>query len=224
MTRHFLFILLTLTCVTARAQGFIGSANLKGGIPMGDFSRTAGDIIVPEISFLVMYQLRDFPILVGAEYGYARYGTNLSKRDDVLGAVNQTMRVRRNNNLLSLMGVIRLVPEVNAKIKPFFEGQIGVYHPFTKVTIKETAFSDTFAAGTEFFDWGLAYQGGGGFFIPLGKDTFLEFKLNYVLTNRMDYLTKEDAVYLPDGEVEFFPRRSSFHMLQPGIGVSFFLD
>jgi len=213
-----------LICGTANAQGFIGTVNLKGGIPIGDFSNTVDDIIVPEISFLTMYQLREFPILVGMELGYARYGTNLTKRDDVPGAVNQSMRIRRNNNLLSLMGVIRFVPEVNTLLKPFFEGQIGAYHPFTRVSIRETAFSEAFATGTEFLDWGLAYQGGGGFFISLGKDVFLEFKVNYVLTNRMDYLTKDDAVYLPDGNVEFFPRRSSFNMLQPSIGVSFFLD
>jgi len=224
MKKYFLIIVLLMICGMVHAQGFIGTVNLKGGIPRGDFSRTVDLNLVPEVSFLTMYQLPEFPILVGLEVGYARYGTNLTKRDDVLGAVNQSMRIRRNNNLLSLMGVIRLVPEVNTRLKPFFEGQVGVYHPFTRVTIRETAFAETFAAGTEFFDWAMAYQGGGGFFLPIGKDLFLEFKVNYILTNRMNYLTKEDAIYLPDGELEFFPRRSSFNMLQPSIGVSFFLD
>jgi len=212
------------TSTLTHGQGFIGTVNAKGGIPLGDFHSTAGNIVVPELSFLTMYQLPEFPILIGLEVGYARYGTNLSKRDDVLGATNQTMRIRRNNNLLSLMGVIRFVPEVHTAIKPFFEGQVGAYHPFTRVTIRENVFSEAFVEGTEFYDWGLAYQGGGGFFVPISKDAFLEFKLNYVYTNRMNYLTKDDAVYLPDGEVKFFPRRSSFSMLQPSIGVSFFMD
>jgi hypothetical protein len=224
MKKYFLITLMILSCRMAAGQGFIGTVNVKGGIPTGDFRSTAGQIILPEISFLTMYQLREFPILLGLEVGYARYGTHLTKRTDVSGASNQLMRIRRNNNLLSLMGVIRLVPEVNSKIKPFLEGQVGAYHTFTGVNIRETVFSEAFVSGTEFYDWALAYQGGGGFFIPMGKDTFLEFKLNYILTNRMDYLTKDDAKYLPGGDVEFFPRRSSFNMIQPSIGVSFFLD
>lgn len=224
MGRYFLLVYMFITAGAVNAQGFIGTVNVKGGIPTGDFKSTAGNIILPELSFLTMYQLPEFPILVGVEIGYSRYGTNLTKRNDVSGAANQSMRVRRNNNLLSLMGVIRLVPEVNTKMKPFLEGQVGAYHPFTGVNIRETAFSEAFIAGTEFYDWGLAYQGGGGFFLSMGKDTFLEFKLNYIITNRMDYLTKNDAKYLPGGDVEFFPRRSSFSMLQPSIGVSFFLD
>lgn len=217
-------MLMYISCGMVNGQGFIGTVNIKGGVPIGDFRSTAGNIVVPELSFLTMYQLPEFPILIGVEVGYARYGTNLTKRNDVAGANNQTMRIRRNNNLLSIMGVIRLVPEVNTRLKPFLEGQVGAFHPFTGVNIKETVFSEAFVAGTEFYDWGLAYQGGGGFFIPMGKDTFLEFKLNYIYTNRMNYLTKTDVDFLPDGEVEFFPRRSSFNMLQPSIGVSFFLD
>ncbi|KEO72326.1 hypothetical protein [Anditalea andensis] len=224
MKKYFLVMLLYISWGTLSAQGFIGTLNAKGGIPISDFRNTVGNKLVPELSFLTMYQLPEYPILVGLELGYSRYGTHFSKRDDVLGANNQTMRIRRNNNLISLMGVIRLVPEVPTKVKPFLEGQVGAYHPFTGVTIKETVFSEAFVAGTEFYDWALAYQGGGGCFIPIGKDMFMEFKLNYIYTNRMEYLTKEDATYLPDGEVTFTPRRSSFSMIQPSIGVSFFLD
>lgn len=224
MKKYFLIILIFYTCSMANGQGFLGTFNAKGGIPIGDFRSTAGNIIVPEFSFLTMYQLPQYPILIGMEVGYARYGTNLTKRNDVPGANNQTMRIRRNNNVLTIMGVIRLVPEVNSKLKPFIEGQIGVYHPFTGVNIKESVFSEAFIVGTEFSDWGLAYQGGGGFFIPVGKDLFLEFKVSYVYTNRMNYLTRSEVDFLPGGDVEFFPRRSSFNMLQPSIGLSFFLD
>lgn len=207
-------------------QQVSGSLQMDAGLAMGEFRHVAGRLIVPQISLNGMYGIPKTPLEIGASIGYGRYGTALTRSRNVFSVVDQNFRIRRNNNLVNLTGVIRMVPDFNIGIRPFLEGQLGVMHTYTRSSVRENRLADPIASGTEKYDWAGIYRLGGGVMVPLtgGKDTFLEFKVLYVNTGEMDYLTKSDAHYSPDGDLGLMVRRSPFTMLQPGISFRYYFD
>jgi len=210
----------------AFGQQASGSLQMDAGFATGEFRQAAGDLIVPQVSLNGMYGIPNTPLEIGASIGYGRYGTALSRSRDVISGVAHNFRIRRNNNLVNLTGVIRLVPDFNIGIRPFLEGQLGVMHTYTRSRVRENRLTDPISSGTEIYDWAGVYRLGGGVMVPLtrGKDTFLELKVLYVNTGEMEYLTKPDALYSPGGDLELMVRRSPFTILQPGISLRYFFD
>ncbi|HSI75369.1 MAG TPA: hypothetical protein VK957_05730 [Lunatimonas sp.] len=227
-TRFILLSLITLFFIPkeGKTQGFLGGVHLKSGIPIGDFNEETGIFVLPEVGFGILHGIQGTPIFVGAELGYGRYGTAVNRRSDIFPGVNQRFRIRRNNNYVNLMGVVRLMAPEVMRFRPFVEGQIGGIHTFTRSHIRENRLADPIASGTERYDWAMMVQVGAGLLVPLNstRDTFLEVKLNYVDSGQMDYLTKNSAYYIEPGELVLSPKRSGFNMLQPSVAVRFNFD
>lgn len=211
---------------TARGQQISGAIQVDAGLAMGEFRNEAGRLIVPQISLNGMYAIPKVPIEIGATFGYGRYGTALTNSRNVFAGVDQNSRIRRNNNLVHLGGVLRFIPDLNIGIRPFLEGHLGAVHTYTRSRIRENRVSEPIASGTERYDWAAIYRVGGGVMVPLtkGKDTFLELNLLYVNTGEMEYLTKSDAQYSPEGDLSLMVRHSPFTMLQPGISLRYYFD
>ena len=221
---YFLCFFMALS-FSARGQ-VSGAIQLDAGFATGEFREVSGRLIVPQISLNGMYAIPKTPIEIGATFGYGRYGTVLNRSRDVFPGVDQNFRIRRNNNLVNLTGVMRYVPDFNIGIRPFLEGHLGAMHTFTRSRVRENRLADPITSGTERYDWAGVYRLGGGVMVPLskGKETFLEFKLLYVNTGEMEYLTQADAIYSPEGDLSFQIRRSPFTMLQPGISLRYYFD
>lgn len=223
--RLFLFVLLSIsfTIQKGNAQQLLGGIHLKSGIPTGTFDRESGINVVPEWSASGLHRIKSSPLFIGAELGYGRYGTSVIKRRDIFPGVNQRFRIRRNNNYVNLMGVVRLMPDLNPRFKPFLEGQMGGIHTFTRSRIRENRLADPIASGTEYHDWGLMVQAGAGIMVALNKskDTFLEVKVNYVNTSQMDFLSRDSATYSEQGDLILTPIRSAFNMIQPSFALKY---
>ena len=216
----------------ALAQDFLWGLQYKLGIAVQDFKAESGNVQVPEFVFFSTYQIPKIPVEIGLSLGYGIYGTQLEKRRDLYVGFNDELRLRRNNNLFSAAGMFRFFPQVYGKAFPFFEAQLGAVYAYSRFKIRETATTEPIEEGRDMGNWARMNQLGGGLLIPLGKSVNgnLEIKLMYQNTGRLEYLTKGDVRFRPDpdgrvnGEFEYFTRKSSLNMIQPSIGISFYVD
>jgi opacity protein-like surface antigen len=139
--------------------------------------------------------------------------------ESLMPGTRQNHRVRRNNNLIHVMGSIRLMPEWSKKIRPYAEVGAGALHSYTRSKIRENRTSEVLSAGTEHYDWAFAYQTGLGIMTPIAPNTFLEIGVRYFQSQPIEFLTRRDAEYIGT-DVIFNPRKSHFIMFQPVIRIS----
>lgn len=125
---------------------------------------------------------------------------------------------------MTLLGVVRLMPRQDLTFSPFLEAKAGGIHTFTRSNIRENRVSESIASGTEVYDWALIYQIGAGVMRALNssKDFFVEFKIYYVNTGEMEYLTRRGATYDAHGDLNLRILNSTFQMLQPSVSLRYF--
>lgn len=218
-----LFLLFFHLCFTAFSQNNIIGIHINKGIPTGDFKSEVGTIIFPSISANGLFKLPKTPIYLGGELGYSRYGTMMTRNNNIINGTDQSFRIRRNNNAVYLSGVVRVMPQTTFWVRPFVEGQFGGIHTYTRSRVRENRISEPISSGTELADWATIYQLGGGLLIPIekGKETFIELRVNYVNTGDMNILTKNDAGYNDEGNVSLTSRNTAFQLIQPSIALKF---
>ncbi|MCH7401728.1 hypothetical protein ACFOUP_00990 [Belliella kenyensis] len=232
MKKQLLLIALSFLSISLYGQDFIWGMQYKHGIATGDFAAAAGRLQTPEFAIYTNYQIPNQPVEIGISVGYGINGTALEKRNDLYVGFNDELRLRRNNNLLSLAGVFRFFPEVYGSIFPFLEAQVGGIHAYTRYKIRENATAEPIENEKDLGSWARMSQIGGGVFIPLGEKIKgnLELRLMYQHTSPLDYLTKNDVRYEPDpngvenGQFIYNVRRSPLNMIQPSIGINFYID
>jgi hypothetical protein len=215
------FFLLSISHGIVYGQHASVSTNFRMGLPTRAFQQKVETLYFPELSVNALYHIPDLPIQVGGEMAYGRYGTALTKSREVLNGTEQQFRIRRNNNTVSLLGIIRVMPELQSPVRPFVEAQLGAIHAYTRSSVRENRFSEPMASGTELYDWALVRQVGGGvlFAVDKNKETFIELRMSYLRTGSMQFLTKAGATYDEEGQVALSPQKAPFSLLQPGIGV-----
>lgn len=210
---------------TAYSQNEIAGIHINTGIPTRDFQVEVGSMIFPSMSVSGLFRVPKTPIFLGGELGYSRYGTAMTRSNNIINGTNQSFRIRRNNNAVMLTGVLRLMPETPFWIRPFAEGHFGGIHAYTRSRVRENRISEPLSSGTELAAWALSYQLGGGLMIPVdkSKETLIELRVNYVHTGHMNILTKSDASYNDQGNVTLNTRNTAFQLIQPSIAVKFAL-
>lgn len=211
------------------AQDILFGFQANAGIPVRELREKVGNIVFPEYTFVTLYSFPFRPIEVGLSIGYGRYGTKLEKRTDLYPGFSDEYRLRRNNNLFTLMGVFRYNPEVSWRLQPFLEAQMGANYFYTRFKIRESRYYDPIEEGMDFDAWVMAFRFGGGIKVPFKNKElgFFEFKVLYHDSGPVDYLRRQDTEYQPDkgdGEFVYSSQRSTINMVQPGIGLVFFTD
>jgi len=200
------------------------------GIPVSDLREEVGGLVFPEFNTLGIYKFSSVPMEAGLSIGYGIYSTSLEKRTDLYPGYTDEMRLRRNNNLLTIMSIFRFSPEVKwTSMLPFFELQAGANYFFTRYKIRASRFEETFEEGRDFSDWIAALRIGAGIKIPFQKPEigYFEFKILYHESAKVKFLRKNDTQFLQDqgdGEFVYSPVNSEIKMIQPGIGVVLYMD
>lgn len=217
-------ILMFALASPAFGQHLAGGIQANFGIPLNKLKESAEGIFFPEYTFMLYYPLQNSPVDLGLNIGIGTYQTKLEKRRDLYQGYNDEMRLRRNNNLLSLMGFIRYNFNQEAKFIPFLEAQLGTNYFYTRYKIKESWDSVPIEEGRDQSNWVMAYRIGGGLKFPFKnrEKGHWEFKALYHESTPAKFLRKQDTLFNPDkgdGEFEYNIQRSPFHLLQPGIGV-----
>jgi hypothetical protein len=108
---------------------------------------------------------------------------------------------------------------------------VGALRAFTRFAIRPSIFEEPIEQGQDISDWARAYRLGAGMMIPIGFPAKgqLEFRLMYQDTSRLEYLLKSDTGFQSDpdgvenGQFIYSSRRSTFNMIRPSIGVSFYI-
>ncbi|WP_009032823.1 hypothetical protein [Indibacter alkaliphilus] len=214
-------IFLLSTELSGQQWGLGFQSNL--GFPVGKLKEGSPGIVIPEFSTVGYYEFWNLPINLGLSIGYGIYGTELEKRRDLYAGFNDQLRLRRNNNSLTIMALFRYLPEVSWKLKPFVELQGGTNYLYTRYKISESRFEEPIEEGRDHADWIGALRFGGGFKIPFKNPEFgfFEFKVIYQETKPVEYLRRGDVEFVPDrdgGQFNFQVRKSNFNFIQPGIG------
>ncbi|PRY86234.1 hypothetical protein [Mongoliibacter ruber] len=214
--------------LSAQNWGLGFQSNL--GIPVAGLQESSAGTLFPELNTVIYYEFWNLPIDIGLSVGYGIYGTKLEKRTDLYSGFSDELRLRRNNNLLTLMAVFRYLPEVEWKAKPFIEVQGGTNYLYTRYKIRESRFEDPIEEERDFSNWIGAIRVGGGFKIPF-KDPeggFFEVKLVYQESRRVEFLLKDSTTFEPEpqggGNFSYEPTRSMLTWIQPGIGVVLYMD
>jgi hypothetical protein len=194
----------------------------QGGTPVRELHQKVGGLFFPELTMGFLYQPPMKPVEVGINIGYSVYGTKVEQRRDLFPGSTDQLRIRRNNNLLTMMGVFRYTFDLDARVVPFLEVQMGGNYFYTRYKIRETIFDEPFEEGRDLGQWVLAYRGGGGLKIPFKKSDlgYFEFRVLYHESGPVRFLRRQDTIFNPATSVfEYTPTRSAIHLIQFGMGI-----
>lgn len=226
MLRIIFLAIFLLSASLSHAQYFSTGFQANLGIPVGDLKDIMDGSVFPEYTMSFYYKFPMKPIEAGFGIGYGKYGTELEERTDLFRGFTDELRLRRNNNLMTFMGIFRYNFESEKRIIPFLETQVGANYFYTRYKIRESQFEEPIEEGMDFSDWVLGYRFGGGFKVPFKNREMghFEFKVLYHDSGPVDFLRKQDTEYRPDqgeGEFVYTPQRSAITMIQPGLGFIF---
>ncbi|MBA4299065.1 hypothetical protein SAMN03080617_03563 [Algoriphagus alkaliphilus] len=225
MKKLSLSLFLMLFGYTANAQFWSAGGHFNGGFAQGKLKDETNGLFIPTISGIFLHEAQTFPIQVGFELGYGIYGSKLEKRTDYYQGFNDELRLRRNNNILTGMAVMRYQTNPLGNIRHFMEAKFGANYLYTRFKIRDSIVSDeVIESGKDFENWTLSYSVGTGVQIPLNSSgLFLELKGNYQTGNSVRFLTKGDATYKAEpgggGKFDYNYRRSPLDLLMFSVGL-----
>lgn len=225
MKKLSLSLFLMLFGYSANAQFWSAGGYFNGGFAQGELKKETGGLFIPTLSGILLYEAATAPIQFGFELGYGIYGSKMEKRTDLYAGFNDELRLRRNNNILTGMTVIRYQTNPLGKIHHFIEAKFGANYLYTRFKIRDSIVSDeVIESGKDHQSWTLAYSFGTGIQIPITPSgLFLELKGNYQTGNSLRFLTKGDATYTAEpgggGTFDYNYRRSPLGLLMFSVGL-----
>lgn len=225
LLRSFL-ILLCHAPILCLGQELSFGVEARANLPIRNFNQKLQANTFPEMAVFGLYKIPKLPVAAGLSVGYGIYGRLLEKRNDLYEGASKTLRLRRNNNLLSIKAHYRFYTPWVKNEKLFIDAQLGVSHLFTRYLIRETLWSEPIEEGLDHASWTMAYGLGLGYKLPVAiknKSTHLEVKLMYQTSNPTRFLPKgavnttknpgEDAVF------NYSTQKASLEMLQIAIAI-----
>jgi hypothetical protein len=212
----------------ALAQKLEAGVDFLTGLPQNEFRDKTREVGYG-VSGHVGYFIRDTPVMVGADIGYLRYGTE-KRRESLSETIPElSVDVKTTNNILMLHGFARLQPQDGA-VRPYVEGLYGFKYLFTRTSITDNWYDETIASATNYDDlvasrglgagvdiklWnGHKHPGGSGVF-----DISLNLSANYLWGSKAGYLKKGSIIRNEDGSLTYLIYRSKTDMLTPHFGL-----
>jgi len=226
MKKLSLSLFLMLFGYSANAQFWSAGGHFNSGFAQGELKKETGGLFIPTLSGILLYEAATAPIQFGFELGYGIYGSKLEKRTDYYQGFNDELRLRRNNNILTGMAVMRYQTNPLGNIRHFMEAKFGANYLYTRFKIRDSIVSDeVIESGKDHESWTLAYSFGTGIQIPIPSNPglFLEIKGNYQTGNSLRFLTKGDVTYVPEsgggGTFDYHYRRAPMENLIFSVGL-----
>ncbi len=226
--KRFLTLILGLLAYSAYGQVWSAGGHFNGGMALCQLKTEAGDLFIPALSGLFLYESRTAPVSFGLEFGYGIYGSKLERRSDFYQGFNDELRLRRNNNIATGMAVIRYQTNPSGTIRHFIEAKFGANYLYTRYKIRETIVSEeNLEVAKDLENWTLAYGIGTGIQIPILAEPglYIELKANYQSTDGVRFLTKGDVRYEPfpegGGDFVFETRKAPFQQVIFSVGLMY---
>jgi opacity protein-like surface antigen len=221
MHKFLLFSVFLFLGFYAQSQSTIG-LNLNGFLPMGELKKDSPEIWGGGFSLDVAVQLKDSHFHIGGLFDFIRYGSEV--RDGYHGPDLGDVRVRRNNELMSLLGFIRIKPPVSGKVQPYVDFLGGFNYIFTRSNYRDSSLDEPFDSVLDLNDFTLSFGSGGGIEIFLNDIIGLDLSFRALRSSRAKYLTPQSVTYNTDENYyEFDIQKARFNHLSFGVGFKFLL-
>lgn len=215
-------ILLIFICQISYGQSTLGF-NLNGFIPIGELKKDSPEIWGGGFSVDIAAQLKDSPIHMGGLMSFTRYGSEVREGDH--GPNFGDIRVRRNNELGTMLGFARIKPIISGKLQPYADFYTGFSYIYTRANYRDSSLNEPFDSVLDLNDFVFNYGVGGGLEIFIHE--ILSFDINFRLlrSSRANYLTPESVVYDTVNEAyQMDIRNSRFNHLNIGFGIKILLS
>jgi hypothetical protein len=209
----------------ARAQKFDIGADFLIGLPQNEFrdkTREVGYGFDGHFGFFI----GDTPVMIGADIGYAKYGTEKHREylSDTIPEIS--VDVKTTNNILMLHVFARVQPQ-QGPVRPYFEGLYGFKYLFTRTSITDRWYDEPIASSTNYDDlagsWGL----GAGVDLRLWNgskrrgvyDISLNLSARYLWGSKAGYMKKGSIIRDSEGGITYLIHHSRTDMLIPQFGI-----
>ncbi|MGK0488688.1 MAG: hypothetical protein ACJAXB_001873 [Candidatus Endobugula sp.] len=217
MQKSLILASLLFCCFSVHSQSTLGF-NLNGFIPVGELKKDSPEIWGGGFSVDFAAQMKDSPIHLGGLMSVTRYGSEVRKGDH--GPNLRDVRVRRNNELISMLGFIRLKPTVSGSFQPYADFLTGFSYIFTRAHYRDNSLNEPFDSVMDINDFVFNYGAGGGIEIFIDEYISFDISLRALRSSRANYLTSESVAYDIDNEVYHMEiRRSRFNHVTIGFGI-----
>ena len=210
---------LLLFCIqgTGLAQSTFG-LHVDSWFPSGDLRKDSPELWGGGFSLEAVAQLNNSPVHVGGQIGWNRYGSEL--RNGWHGPGLGDIRLRRNNELANLLGIIRLKPDVSGDFQPYVDFIGGMTYIYTRAVYRDSGVQEPFREDTELRDLAFNYGLGGGMEIFLSDELSLDFRVRVLKGSRVNYLTSRSVTY--NTETDFYDmeiKQSNLDYMSFSIGL-----
>lgn len=149
-------------------------------------------------------------------YGNTEYTTPLST------TVPVRVRVSTSNNI-AMLGIGPQFSVPTGPLRPYLYGTVGLGYFFTTTSAKNLGDGSEIASDNVQSSSSLAYSGGGGVRIPVGRVVSLDFGAEYRTHDKAEYLTEGDLSQDSGGNIIIRERQSEANLVLYRIGVTFAL-
>ena len=197
--------------------------NLNGFIPTGELKDDSPEIWGGGLSLDAAFKMKDSPVHLGGVLGYTLYGSEVRKGWHGPGL--EDVRVRRNNHLTYMLGLVRLKPEVSQNVQPYVDFVGGFSFIFTSAHFRDRVLEEPWDTVVDLSDFVMNYGFGGGLEVFLDDYLSLDFNVKLIKSSRANYLTPASVTYNTTDDVyEFDIQKSRFNHLNFGVGIKFLIS
>jgi hypothetical protein len=228
MKKSVLWIMVVAFCATTSfidAQPrFQTTFSFTMGFPQGEFGDNVDDTGLGMTAGF-NYRIGHSPVLIGGSFGFLQYGS--VSRLAPLGPdiPDVIVEVDTNNNILMAHFLVRYeFGRLEARVKPYAEGLVGIHYLWTQTSIDDSD-DDDFAT-TNFDDTTGSFGAGGGVLIglyhaPIGAFNIdLDLGVRFMAGGEARYLT-EGSIIRDNGNVTYLVSESDTHIITTNFGVIF---
>ncbi|MCS6967327.1 MAG: hypothetical protein RMJ44_07730 [Cytophagales bacterium] len=202
------------------------------GSPVNEFRQVAGDVIPWGYNLNAVFRLnRHVPFFAGLDFGYMGMGRSV---DVSTAPTGWTTRIARRNRIITGHLLLRLQPNWDSPILPYFDGMAGVKYFRTATEIETswgTWWNNNNNSNTRTItvpnheDLALSYGGGIGLSLTVGKNIWIDVRAVYLPGSVASYVKRGDVYPDPNDPAKtvVVKSRSATDMInyQAGIMLSF---
>lgn len=223
MSKYFLIpALLLFFPVFSKCQSTFG-LSLNGFAPMGDLKKDSPEIWGGGFSSDIAFQINGSPIHLGGMLGVTRYGSEV--RDGWHGDDLGDVRIRRNNEMAYMLGLIRIKPPVSEGFQPYADFFGGFSYIATTAHFRDGPLQEQWDVVRDIDDFAMNYGLGGGLEVFINDFLSLDFNIKAIKSSTAEYLTPQSVSYNKTDEVyDLTVKKSRFDHLNFGLGIKLLIS
>lgn len=196
------------------------SFGFEAGIPVNEFDENYNGNPAG-LGVNIFGRKGGLPLYWGFDFGYASMGSNtydIFLDDQNLDTDEATLRIK--SNIFSYHIASRLNP-FDGFFRPYVEGMAGIRTFATKTKISIEGIDGPYSTEVNSRDASFSYGLAGGLMISLGKNMFMEARLERIWGGDVEYVLQESVTINDEDEVVFETANSKADLFNLHLGLGF---